>query len=326
MILTGDIGGTKTLLALHHDDGSIVLRGRYESQAAPGLAELVDAFLADAARALPGSERPRRACFGIAGPVLGERVKVTHLPWEIDAPTLARRFGIERVLLLNDFAAAARGIDMLAAADLVTLQQGEPLRQRPRVVIGAGTGLGLAYVVDGRVLAGEGGHATFAPADEAQVALCRWLQPRVGRVEIEHVVCGRGLVHIYEFLRQQRATAEDAGADDLLAADDPAAAIGARALQKAPLAQAAVDLFLACYGALAGDQALTVLARGGVYVTGGIAPKLLPRMAAGGFLAAFNDKGDFAAITRTCPVHVVLNADLPLLGAARHAAETLTTV
>jgi len=320
MILTGDIGGTKTLLALHDDQGGILHRGRYPSTGAGGFADLVAAFLADAASALPGFETPRLASFGIAGPVLGERVKVTHLPWEIDAPALAARFGFDRVLLLNDFAAAAHGIDLLGPPDVVTLQAGEPLSRQPRVVIGAGTGLGLAFVCEGRVLAGEGGHATFAPADSMQAALAHWLQPRVGRVQIEHVVSGRGLVHIYQFLLQQRRVADSAAAREVLGDDEPAAAIGRLGLEAhEPLALAAIDLFLACYGALAGDQALVVLARGGVYITGGIAPKLLPRLTIGGFLSAFNDKGSFSAVTRACPVHVVLNADLPLLGAARYA-------
>jgi len=320
MILTADIGGTKTLLALHDDRGAILHRERYLSGDAAEFSELVAVFLADAARALPGCEPPRLACFGIAGPVLGERVKVTHLPWEIDGPALADRFGFDRVLLLNDFAAAAHGIDLLGPEDVVTLQPGALLPAQPRVVIGAGTGLGLAFVSDGRVLAGEGGHATFAPADALQAGLCQWLRPRVGRVQVEHVVSGRGLVHVYEFLLQQRRAGEHAAAREVLGAGEPAAAIARHALEAhEPLALAAVDLFLACYGALAGDQALSVLARGGVYVTGGIAPRLLPRLTTGGFLSAFNDKGPLAAVTRACPVRVVVNPDLPLLGAARHA-------
>ena len=321
MILTGDIGGTKTLLALHDDDGAIVVIRRYPSSDAATFDALIARFLDETAA------RPVLACFGIAGPVLGSRVKVTHLPWEIDAAALAARFGLERVHLLNDFAAAAHGLGALAPADLVTLQAGEPLAERPRLVIGAGTGLGIAYVMGDAVLSGEGGHAAFAPSDAAQDALWQWLQRRLGRVQVEHVVSGRGLAHIYEFLLEQSPERVVAGAREALAADDAAAAVGRRALDGTDsLALAALDLFISCYGALAGDQALTVLARGGVYMTGGIAPKLLPRLAAGGFLAAFNDKGASAHLTRTCPVHVVTNPDLPLLGAARHAARSLTTV
>lgn len=321
MILTGDIGGTKTLLAVHDDAGAIVDRREYRSRDAAGLDALVARFLDEA------GVRPSAACFGIAGPVLGERVRVTHLPWEVDAAVLAARFGLAKVLLLNDFAAAAHGIAMLAPGDLVTLQAGEPLAGRPKLVIGAGTGLGVAYAAGDVVLSGEGGHAAFAPSDGVQAALWQWLHRRVGRVQVEHVVSGRGLVHVHRFLREQAGSTPSAGLPDDLAEDDAPAAIARKALQdNDALSLAAVDLFLSCYGALAGDQALAVLARGGVYVTGGIAPKLLPRLEAGGFLAAFNDKGAYGHLVRACPVRVVTNPDLPLLGAACHAARTLTPV
>jgi glucokinase len=322
MILTGDIGGTKTLLALHDEGGAIVVRRRYPSHDAAALADLVARFLEEVA---PASVRA--ACFGIAGPVLGARVKVTHLPWEIDAEALASRFGFAQVHLLNDFAAAAHGIGSLSSTDLATLQPGEPIVQRPKVVIGAGTGLGIAYVLGEAVLSGEGGHAAFAPADAIQDGLWQWLHRRVGRVQVEHVLSGSGLAHIYEFLLERQAHATAAGARDVLSAEDPPAMIAIRGLEGGdPLSLAAVDLFLSCYGALAGDQALAVLARGGVYITGGIAPKLLPRIAAGGFLAAFNDKGAYAGLNLACPVHVVLNPDLPLIGAARHAAGRMAAV
>jgi len=324
VILTGDIGGTKTLLALHDEGGAIAVSRRYPSRDAATFEDLIARFLDETAA------RPRLACFGIAGPVLGSRVKVTHLPWHIDAADVAARFGLQQVLLVNDFAAAAHGIGVLKEDDVVTLQAGEPLTDRPRLVIGAGTGLGVAYVHGDRVISGEGGHAGFAPANAVQGDLWQWLQRRLGRVEVEDVVCGIGLARIYDFLGERERGA--AAADSAVplgenTAEDAAAVIGRKALDDGdPLSLAAVDLFIACYGALAGDHALTVLARGGVYVTGGIAPKLLPRFGSGGFLAAFNDKGSFAPLARACPVHVVTNADLPLLGAARHAAKSLTTV
>jgi glucokinase len=322
MILTGDIGGTKTLLALHDDTGTIAVRAQYPSRSADTFEVLVERFLEEHAPATP-----RLACFGIAGPVLADRVKVTHLPWEIDAASLAARFGFRGVRLLNDFAASAHGVGALSPADLVTLQAGEPMPDRPRVVIGAGTGLGVAYVLSNAVLSGEGGHAAFSPAEALQASLWQWLHQRGGRVEVEHVVSGRGLATVYEFLLERGPAAAPADARDPLAAEDPAAAIGRRGLVGGDAtALAAIDLFIACFGALAGDHALTVLARGGVYITGGIAPKLLPRLATGSFLTAFNDKGQFAEQVRRCPVHVVTNPDLPLLGAARHAAEVLIAV
>ncbi len=319
MILVGDIGGTKTLLAAYNG-ATCAFRQRYGSHDFATFAELLARFLADLTEAAGKSPRVEGACFGIAGPVLGDRVKVTHLPWDIDAKALAARFGLLRVHLLNDFAVAAYGIDSLSGDDLVTLQAGEPLADRPRVVIGAGTGLGVAYCLGDSVLSGEGGHMSFAPVNAQQAALWQWLHARVGRVEVEHVVCGAGQAHIYEFLLEQQPQLAGPGSREVLDADDPARAITERALeQHDPLAEAAVNLFIDCYGALAGDHALAVLARGGVYVAGGIAPKLLSRLRDGGFLAAFNDKGSFAAATRACPVHVVVNADLPLLGAAFYA-------
>lgn len=315
MILTGDVGGTKTLLALHDDDGRIVVRARYPSRSSESFERLVEVFLDEVAPAVP-----RRACFGIAGPVLGERVKVTHLPWQIDAHSLAARFGLARVHLLNDFAAAAHGLATLGADDLVTLQPGEPLPARPQVILGAGTGLGLAFVLGDIVLSGEGGHLAFAPADTLQSDLWHWLRHRRGnRVEVEQVLSGRGLAYLYEFLLERRHPGSPEARGPLLE-DDPAAAIAYRALSDGdPLSLAAVDLFLSCYGALAGDHALAVLARGGVYIAGGMAPKLLPRLAAGGFLTAFRDKGAHSEWMLSCPVHVITNPDLPLLGAARFA-------
>jgi glucokinase len=326
MILAGDIGGTKTLLAAFDGD-TCVFKQRYGSHDFQRFADLLARFLDEAAGAL-GAARPfRAACLGIAGPVIGEHVKVTNLPWEIDARALGDRFDLKTVRLLNDFAAAAHGIDALQPADLVTLQAGEPLPQRPRVIIGAGTGLGVAYALGPTVFSGEGGHMSFAPANAQQSALWRWLQARVGRVEVEHVVCGAGQVRIYEYLLEQRTQSAGDGASEVLQEEDPARAITVRALeQHDSLAQAAVSLFIDCYGSLAGDHALAVLARGGVFVGGGIAPKLLPRLRAGGFLAAFNDKGAFAEVTRACPVHVVVNPELPLLGAARFAQRALTAV
>lgn len=325
MILAGDIGGTKTLLALF-DGGRCRFRRRYASGAFARFDEVLQAFLAEAA-AVPGLAPPSTACLGIAGPVLGRRVKVTYLPWEIDADALCARFGLRHAELLNDFAAAAHGLDDLAPGELVTLQAGAPLAERPRVLIGAGTGLGVAYLHEGRILSGEGGHASFAPADAQQEALARWLRQRLGRVEAEQVVSGAGLVRIYEFLLEQRGEPATAPARDLLRAEDAAQAVAQAALAGgAPLAHAAVDLFVACYGATAGDHALTVLARGGVFVAGGIAPKLMPRLQAGGFVAAFNDKGMSSAILRDCPVHVVANPDLGLLGAAAFARRMLTPV
>jgi glucokinase len=325
MILAGDIGGTKTRLALL-EAGDVRFEGRYDSGAFSRLELLLGRFLDEARAGVGGAPRVRAACFGVAGPVLGARVTVTNLPWEIDARALEREFGIGRVALVNDFVASAHGIDALAAGSLATLQAGEPVAGAPRVLIGAGTGLGVAYALSDarglRVVPSEGGHAGFAPADGEQAALWRFLHERLGRVEAEHVVSGPGLVRVYEHLREAGRHPLSLALERSLAEGDGAPAIVRHALEHGdPLASHALDLFIACYGAVAGDHALGVVARGGVYVAGGIAPKIVARLSAGGFVAAFNAKGAFSSLARSLPVHVVLDERLGLLGAARLARE-----
>ena len=315
MLLAGDIGGTKALLALV-DAGAVRFERRYRCGDFGTFGALLERFRADAREALGAPPRIDRASLGVAGPVSDGSVRLTHRAWQIDAATL----GFGDVRLLNDFEASAYGIDGLAADDLATLQAGAPRAGAPRLLIGAGTGLGVAIVAAGGVIAGEGGHAAFAPADELQDALLRHLRLALGRVELEHVVSGPGLARIYAFLRDSGRHVESAATRAALAAGDPAAAISRAALEAGdPLALAAVDLFIACYGAAAGDYALALLARGGVYLTGGIAPKILPRLRAGGFVAAFYAKASFTGAARACPLHVVTTERLGLLGAVAAA-------
>ena len=318
--LAGDIGGTKALLALF--DGPCARFERcYACREFASFRVLLERFLADAGTALGQAPNIERASFGVAGPVFGSHARLTNLPWQIDAAEL----GLPKVRLLNDFEAAAHALDALAAADLATLQPGAPLEGAPRLLIGAGTGLGVAFVLGRgrglRVVPGEGGHAAFAPADDLQEALWRHLRASLGRVELEHVISGRGLARIYAFLGSTGRYVESAATRTAIAAGDAPAAIAHAALAAGDaLASAALDLFVACYGAATGDYALAVLPRAGVYVTGGIAPRILSRLRAGGFVAAFNAKGAFAGAARDCPVHVVTNARLGLLGAAAAAS------
>lgn len=297
MILAGDIGGSKSLLALF-ENGRPLVELRLASREFADFEALLARFLDEARGAFGATPRPEAACFGVAGRTEERSARLTHLPWTLEAAAIAARFGLARVRLVNDFAAAAWGVDALAPEEMHTLQAGEPLERAPRVVLGAGTGLGVAYAFfDGAryvPVPGEGGHAAFAPADERQAQLWRTLHERLGRVEVEHVVSGAGLVRIHEFLGGESCAPEEASDE-------------------------AVELFAACYGAVAGDHALQVLARGGVYVAGGIAPRVLPRLAAP-FLAAFNDKGAFSDEARRMPVRVVRTERLGLLGAARAAA------
>jgi glucokinase len=304
-VLCGDIGGTKTLLAIAElagDRVELILERRYADRDFAAFADLMRTFRDEARIDV------ERSCLGVAGPVDGRRAAVTNFPWEIDADALEAIVGAP-VALANDFVAAAHGIDVLDPDDVVTLQAGAPEPRAPQVVIGAGTGLGVAYRVwQGdryAVIGGEGGHAGFAPADERQAGLWRALHAELGRVRVEHVVSGPGLARIHDFLRDGQGEAR--APEEIASADDP-------------VARAAVALFLECYGAVAGDHALAILARGGVFLAGGIAPRLVPQLRSGPFLAAFTAKGVHASLAARFPVQVVLNERLGLLGAAKLAA------
>lgn len=303
-VLAGDIGGTKSLLGLF-EDGRCVLERRLANADFPDLVAVIASFLAEAAPA-----RIDAACLALAGPIAdgGRRARLTNLPWEVDADALEARFGLRSLRLVNDFAAAAQGAVVTTAAQLATVQAGQPLGEAPRLVVGAGTGLGMALVLpqgDGgwRIVPGEGGHVAFAPADDEQLALWRHLRRRHDRVTWERVVSGPGLVAIHECLHGTHAmTAEAIGTEALRAPDSAEAA--------------SLRLFLSCYGAYAGDMALAALARGGVFLAGGIAARVLPALSGPEFLGAFNDKHEHAGIAGAMPVHVALDPALGLRGAA----------
>jgi glucokinase len=327
MILAGDIGGTKALLllaALRQGQVEPVLERRYSVASFPGFSPMLARFLDECRQHRGRDTRLASACFGAAGPVSDARIQMTNLPWCLDAGAVAAEFGIGRVLLVNDFEAAAWGIEALGPGDSAVLQRGEPLPHAARVIIGAGSGLGVAYALPQgkhyRVIAGEGGHAGFAPADDEQMRLWRALHAQLDRVSVEHVVSGPGLVRIYDFLCAEMPQAPALREE---VRTEGAVAISRHALErKDPLACHALDLFIACYGAAAGDHALAVTARGGVYITGGIAPKILGRLAAGGFMAAFNAKGTHAQMNLGMPVRVVTTERLGLLGAMLIAARS----
>ncbi len=325
MILAGDIGATKALLLLAQSRrGRIetVLERRYAVASFANFAAMLACFL-DACRQHCGRDmRLTHACFGAAGPVSGDSIEMTNLPWRLDASVIAAQFGIGRVQLANDFEAAATGVEALGPDDTMILQRGEMLPQAARVIIGAGSGLGVAYALpQGRrmqVIAGEGGHAGFAPADPEQMRFWCALHTRFGRVSVEHVVSGPGLLHIYEFLRGSEP--QSPALEESVRAEGPAAITRYALDEGDALACRALDLFISCYGAAAGDHAITVNARGGVFVGGGIAPKIIARLSAGGFMAAFNAKGAHAQMAAKIPVQVVTTERLGLLGAARIAA------
>lgn len=321
MILAGDIGGTSTRLALFDSVGGFlraVARDRYPSRNHSGLAEIVQAFTSVHQCELEA------ACFGIAGPVRDGRVETPNLPWVIEAVSLATQLRLPRVTLLNDLEANAWGVFTLDDADFATLATGVPAAEGNAAIISAGTGLGEAgYYWDGSRLhpfASEGGHADFAPHDELTVELYRWLHRRYGHVSFERVVSGPGLVNIYTFLRDVKHITEPTVLTEAIRSGDPAAAISRAALdESSDLAVAALDLFVALYGAEAGNLALKMKATRGVWLGGGIAPKILARLTRPGFLEAFCDKGRFRSFLEAIPVRVILNDETALRGAAWYA-------
>ncbi|MEW6313410.1 MAG: glucokinase [Pseudomonadota bacterium] len=318
--LAGDIGGTKTLLQVGGAHPSVpLLRKSYASAAYAGLDAMLAEFLREA-----GVAKIAAACFAVAGPVTGRRVQLTNLPWQVDADTVAAQFGIGKVQLINDFEAVGLGIAALAPADLYTLQAGAPQPHSVRAVTGAGTGLGVGWLTwngsSYEVHASEGGHLDFAPADKLQDELLAFLRQRYGHVSYERIVSGPGLVALFEFLR---ASGRGIPSADLLAAldaGDGAATIVRFAVERQePTAVAALNLFVAIYGAFAGNLALAMLPRDGLFIAGGIAPKIISRLAHSDFMRAFLDKGRFAGLLAGVPVQVVMNPQVGLLGAAMAA-------
>lgn len=320
-VLAGDIGGTKTLLQLAEicgDGRRVLLEKRFSSAAYVSLNSIVREFLTGLPPiAIQG------ACFGVAGPVEAGQANITNLPWQIAASSIADEFGISQVRLINDFQAVAYGVDALSGDDFCTLQAGEAFSTGVRAVIGAGTGLGEGYMVwqsgldQYQAMPSEGSHADFAPADAIQARLLDFLAASYGHVSYERVVSGPGLVNIYTFLRDgEKMATESPALRDAMLEEDPAAAISRFALEGPDaLASQALEMFVSVYGAEAGNLALKVLARGGVYLAGGIAPKILPKLREGSFLRAFAAKGRFAELMATIPVHVILNPKVGLLGA-----------
>ncbi len=319
--LAGDVGGTKTLLRLLDAEGQALRQSRYESAKYPGLDAIVSAFRDECASAsLPA---PVVGAFGVAGPVVDGRCKTTNLPWELEEKALAAACKLARVRILNDFEATAYGVIGLPPESLATLQEGTAAPHGVIGVIGAGTGLGEALLVpldhgDARVVASEGGHSDFAPSDDRQIDLLRHLRERFGgHVSFERVVSGMGIVNVYEFLRDTGVFPEAREVATEMKTKDRGAVIGTHALAKSDaLCLATIDLFIACYGAEAGNLALKGLTSGGIYLTGGIAPKLLAKLKEGAFLQAFRDKGRLSRVVAAAPVHVVLDQEVPLRGAA----------
>lgn len=325
LVLAGDIGGTKSNLAFFRgapDAPETVAERSYQNRDFAGLDEVVRRFLADTGLTA------RTACFGVAGAVVA--AGASHLPnlgWQLSETDLAGSLELKSVRLLNDLEANALGIATLPPGQFFTLNPGQALPGGNRALIAAGTGLGMAMLfrdgADYRVSASEGGHVDFAPRNEEEIGLLRFLAARLDRVSVERVVSGRGLVAVYDFLKDSGMHEPDGLAARLEAAADRAALIAqiaqAGASGEAAICAKALELFLSVYGAAAGNLALMALATGGLYIGGGIAPKLVDALPTSGFMAAFTDKGRFSGLLAQIPVQVILEPRTALYGAAARA-------
>jgi glucokinase len=321
MILAGDVGGTKTTLAVFDEVDQrleVVERKRFASQDHESLDAIVGTFMTDRQR------KVELACFGVAGPVKDGRSKTTNLPWIIDARALAAILGVQTVELINDLEANAYGIGVLRPTDFVFLNEGSGDANGNAAIIAAGTGLGEAGMYwDGRYhhpFGCEGGHTDFAPRNETEVELLRFMLNRFERVSYERILSGPGLYGIYQFLRDRGKEEEPMWLKEEIREGDRAAAISKAALsQESELCIRALDAFVSLYGAEAGNLALKVMASGGLFVGGGIAPKIIPKLEDGTFMEAFLDKGRMRPLLEAIPVRIVLNEQTALLGAAHCA-------
>jgi glucokinase len=328
MILAGDVGGTKVHLALYgFNQGQLthIRDEKFPAREYEGLEVVVRQFLSEAT-----GEDVTAACFGVPGPVRNGRLKLTNLPWTLDSRELSRNLNIEHLFLINDLEANGYGIPELSADQIYVLSEGDNSVMGNRGLVSAGTGLGEAVLVwNGKShvpLASEGGHCDFAPRNEDEIELLRYLQRQLnGRVSFERVVSGLGLQNIYSFLRDEKGLEEAPWLRERMEAEDPNAVIGELGEDGAnELCARTLDMFVSAYGAEAGNLALKVLAIGGMYLGGGIAPKILKKMKTGVFMQAFADKGRLSDLLVKTPVRIILESRAALIGAASFAEARAT--
>jgi glucokinase len=319
LLLAGDIGGTKTLLGLFE---RAPVRPRPVAVHTVAtldhreLSDIVRLFL-DAAKADAGDIAT--ACFGVAGPVIDEAVDVTNVPWRVDARAIKQQFKFADVQLLNDLEAMAHAVPVLGDDEVFVLQNGQAIPGGNIAIIAAGTGLGeaLLHTIDGRRIpsASEGGHADFAARTDREIALLRDLTSRYGRADVEHVISGRGMVNLHRVAHRGACAA----AIDLDDPSAPALISGAALERRCDGCVETLDMFVEAYGAEAGNLALRSVATGGVFIGGGIAPKILPALRSGSFIRAFRAKPPLEHLVASMPVKVILNEEAGLLGAAVYA-------
>src|SRR5580698_6910061 len=321
MILAGDVGGTKVDLALYDFINGKLQYTRdkvYRAKEYPGLEVIVKEFL--------GADKVTAACFGVPGPVRDGRLRLTNLPWTLDSRELSAGLDIQHVFLINDLEANGYGVAELAPEQIYTLSEGDPSQIGNRALIAAGTGLGEGMLIwNGRThipYPSEGGHCDYAPRNEDEIDLLRFLKEKYnGRVSFERVVAGMGLTSIYEFLREVRGMEEPAWlAKKIADVGDPNAVITEMALSaKSEICEKALDMFVSAYGAESGNLALKVLSVGGLYVGGGIAPRIIEKLKDGTFMKAFTDKGRLSQLLINMPVRIILEPRAAQLGAAAYA-------
>ena len=322
MILAGDIGGTNTRLAFFEgtpDRLKPIVIEVFPSGDHDGPAAIAKIFL------VKHKQKVDAACFGIAGAVVDGRVKTPNLPWEVDAREIAVELGLKQVELVNDLLANAHGIALLEPSDFVVINAGSAHASGNRALISAGTGLGeaglLAEENGYRPFPSEGGHSDFGPRNELELELSRYLMGRFGHVSYERVLSGPGLYNIYHFLRETGRGEEPAWLAEQIAAGDPSAVIAKAGLDGAPqICVQALDIFVSIYGAEAGNLSLKLVATGGTFVGGGIAPKIIEKLRGSAFMDAFKAKGRLAGLLQDIPVRVITNDKTALLGAGRIAA------
>jgi glucokinase len=326
MLLAADVGGTKTNLGIYSTEGKprepiaeyTLLSGRYES-----LEELVSEFLSEVCIKVD------HASFGVAGPVVGGRARITNLPWVIDEAHLRDTLNLRSVRLLNDLEAIAYGVPLLASEDLHVLNEGEPVQHGTLAVIAPGTGLGEAFLIwNGeryQAYPSEGGHADFAPNSTVEIELLRYLKNKLGHVSLERICSGQGFPRVYAFLKERGyAEEQDWVARQLSSTGDPTPVIINAALsqeRRCELCHATLSIFVSVLGAEAGNLALKVVATGGVFIGGGISPRIISLLDNGAFMERFTDKGRFSEMLSRIPVHVILNQKVALIGAAFHGLE-----
>ena len=327
MILAGDVGGTKVHLALYEFSSGKLRQLRQHKFPAHEFASLDEVVLRFLSEGSTNVEAIEAACFGCPGPVRDGRIKLTNLPWSLDVRDLRESLKIEHIFLINDLEANGYGINELSEDAIFTLHAGDPASVGHRGLVSAGTGLGVALLIYDALkqthlpIPSEGGHVDFAPRNEREIALLKYLQRTLGgRASFERVVAGIGIKNVYGFLRDDQKMEEPAWLKERMEHEDPNSVIGHCAEDgSSELCAETMSMFAAAYGAMAGNVALTVLATGGIYLGGGIAPKTLKTLQHGEFLQAFLDKGRMDTILKTVPVRVIMDDTCALLGTAAYA-------